>query len=95
MSLCSVGCLLSDWAATTDRLLGLTIRRPHEDPVKCLTQEHNKQACRLDLHTIPIVLSAKQGSCEYHFLKSFGMTRVGEMNPRSTDCSVIAPVTKF
>ena len=35
------------------------------------------------------MLSAKQGSCEYHFLKSFGMTRV---NPRSADCYTIAPV---
>ena len=46
--------------------------------VKCLAQGHNKQACRLVLHTIPIVLSTKQGSCGYHFLKSFGMTRLGK-----------------
>ena len=26
----------------------------------------------------PYVMSAKQGSCEYHFLKYFGMTRLGE-----------------
>ena len=25
------------------------------------------------------MLSAKQGSCEYHFLKSFGMTRLGKI----------------
>ena len=51
-------------------------------PVKCLAQGHNKQACRLTLHTIFFVLSAKQGSCEYHFLKSFGMTLLGKMNPQ-------------
>ena len=27
--------------------------------------------------------SAEQGSCEYHFLTSFGMTRLGEMNLRT------------
>ena len=27
------------------------------------------------------MLSAKQGSCEYHFLKSFGMTRLEERTP--------------
>ena len=27
------------------------------------------------------MLSAKQGSCEYHFLKSFGMTQLKELTP--------------
>ena len=44
--------------------------------VKCLAQQHNKQTCWFVLHTMSIVLSAKQGSCEYHFLKFFGMTRL-------------------
>ena len=39
------------------------------------------------------MLSAKQGNCKYHFLKSFGMTRLGEMNPRSTDCEANALTT--
>ena len=52
------------------------IRRMY--PVKCLAQGHNKQACRLVLLTIPIFLNAKRGSCEYHVLKSFGMTRLGK-----------------
>ena len=39
------------------------------------------------------VLCAKQGSCEYHFFKSFGMTRLGKMNPRFTDCEADAPTT--
>ena len=39
-----------------------------------LVQIYSKQACRIVLHTMPFVLSAKQGSCEYHFLKPFGMT---------------------
>ena len=42
-----------------------------------LAKTHNKQACRLVLHVNPIVLSAKQGSYQYHDLKSFGMTRLG------------------
>ena len=32
------------------------------------------------------MLSAKQGSSKCHFLKSFGMTRLEEMSPRSTVC---------
>ena len=32
-----------------------------------------------------LMLNAKQGSCEYQFLKSFGMARQGN-EPRSTDC---------
>ena len=53
---------------------------PHRDGgVKCLVQGHNKQACWLILQTIPyFMLSAKQESCEYHFLKSFGMTGLGK-----------------
>ena len=47
-------------------------------PVKCLAQGHNKRICRLVLHNLPEMPSAKQGSCGYHFLKSFGMTRQGE-----------------
>ena len=43
----------------------------------CLAKTHNKQACRLEPHVIPIVLSAKQGSYQHHDLKSFGMTRLG------------------
>ena len=54
--------------------------------IKCLVQGNNKQACRLVLHTVVFVRSAKQGSCENHFLNPFGMTRLGEMNPRSIEC---------
>ena len=39
------------------------------------------------------VLSTKQGSCEYHFIKSFSMTQLEEMNPRSTDCKADALTT--
>ena len=47
-------------------------------PVKCLAQGHNKRTCRFVLHNILKMLSTKQGSCGYHILKSFGMTRHGE-----------------
>ena len=47
-------------------------------PVMCLAQEHNKRTCRLVLHHLPSMPSAKQGSCRYHFLRSFGMTRQGD-----------------
>ena len=50
-------------------------------PVKCLAQGHNKRTCRLVLHNLPEMPSAKQGSCGYHFLKSFGMTRQGKWTP--------------
>ena len=36
-----------------------------ENPAKCVSQRHNKYTCRLYLHTVPLMLSAKQGSCEY------------------------------
>ena len=44
----------------------------------CIAQRHNKQACRLVLYIIHIVLSAKQVSCECQCLKSVGMTRQGK-----------------
>ena len=56
-----------------------------EASVKCLAQGHNKKNCALILNTIPFVLSAEKASCEYHFLKSIGISR-REMNPRSTYC---------
>ena len=37
------------------------------NPAKCLSQRHNKQTCRLVLHTVPLMPSVKQGSCEYQF----------------------------
>ena len=40
---------------------------------------------RLNLHTVPLMLKVKQGSCEYQFLKSFGKAHQGN-KPRSTDC---------
>ena len=39
----------------------------------CLAQGHNKRTCRLVLHNLPEITSVKQGSSEYHFLKSFGI----------------------
>ena len=66
-----------DWVTTTGRLLGPTTCLPHESGGNPLSNLP-KQACRLVLHTVPILPSAKQGSCEYHFLKSFGMTRLGK-----------------
>ena len=60
-----------DGATMAGRLLGSTICVPHTaaimHSVKFFAQEHNKQACWHVLHTIPILLSAKQESCEYHF----------------------------
>ena len=32
---------------------------------------------RQNLYNVPSMLNVKQGSCEYQFLKSFGMTRLG------------------
>ena len=37
------------------------------NPANCLSQRHNKQACRLVLHTVPLMLNVKQGSYEYQF----------------------------
>ena len=46
----------------------------------------------LNLHSVPLMLNVKQGSCEYQFLKSFGMTRQGN-EPSSTDCKADALTT--
>ena len=62
-------------------------------PVKCLAQGHNKQTCRLVLHIIPILLSAKQGSVEYHLFKVFWYDSTWEMKPRSIDCEADALTT--
>ena len=37
------------------------------NPAKCRSQRHNKYTCRLVLRTVPLMLSVKQGSCEYQF----------------------------
>ena len=37
------------------------------NPAKCLSKRHNKETCRLVLHTVPLMLSIKQGSCKYQF----------------------------
>ena len=73
-------CLQLDWATTTGDCLAPppVCHTKIEASVKCLAQGHNKQACRLVRDTIPIVLSAKQESCKYHFLKSFGVTQLGK-----------------
>ena len=58
-----------DWAITTGRLLGPTTCLPHEDGgVKCFAQVQNKQACRIILHTIPILQSAKQEAVNTIFI---------------------------
>ena len=47
---------------------------PHQNggiPLKYIVQEYNKITCRLVLHTIPYVLNAKQGSCDYHISQVF------------------------
>ena len=62
---------------TMGRLLDPTTCLPHENggiPLSALPKKHNKQAFLLVFHTIPIALSAEKESCEYHFLKFFGMT---------------------
>ena len=57
----------SDQCATKARLgvAGHLLTTPRwGNPAKCLSQRHNKYACRLVLHTVPLMLSVKQGSCE-------------------------------
>ena len=73
-----------DWATTTGRLLGPATCLSHKDegiPFSVFLRGHDKQACRLVLHTISYVLSAKQEGCKYHFLKSFSISRLGKLIP--------------
>ena len=32
---------------------------------KCLSQRYSKKTCKLVLHSVPLMLSVKQGNCEY------------------------------
>ena len=65
--------------------LGLkTVKLPIRSSSRCHLPSMST-TLRLNLHTVPLMLSVKQVSCEYQFLKSFGMTRQGN-EPRSTDC---------
>ena len=46
------------------------------NPDNCFSQGHIKLTCRLVLHTVPLILSVKQGSGEYQFLSHwFAPTR--------------------
>ena len=51
------------------------------NPAKCLSQRHNKYTCRLVLHTVPLMLSVKQGSCEYQFFLKSLVWPDSESNP--------------
>ena len=62
-------------------------------PDKCLAQGHNKRTCRLVLHNLLLMPSAKQGSCGCHFFKVFWYYSTRGMNPRSTDCEADALTT--
>ena len=46
----------------------------------------------LNLQTVSLMLNVKQGSCEYQFLKSFGIARQGN-EPRPSDCKADALTT--
>ena len=74
---------------------GRAICLPHKGggiPLSALPKDTTSKLAGLFSTLFLLMLSAKQGSCEYHFLKSFGMTRLG-MNPRSTDYNVEALTT--
>jgi len=49
------------------------------NPAKCLAQLHKDTTSELPvyLHSIPLMLNIKQGSCEYQRLKYFSLTRSG------------------
>ena len=75
---------------------------PHKDggiPLSALPKDTTSKLAGLFYTLSLFMLSAKQGSCEYHFLKSFGMTRLRNEPQvyqlqcgRSNHCT-IAPVT--
>ena len=50
---------------------------PHKGggvPLSALPKDTTSKVIGLSFTLFLVMLSAKQGSCEYHFLKSFGMT---------------------
>ena len=66
-----------DWATRTGRQLGPATSLPHEYgsiPLSALPKDTTNW---LVVHINPIVLSAKQGSYQHHFLV-FGMNRLGK-----------------
>ena len=46
------------------------------NPAKCLSQRHNKSTCWLVFQTVPLMLSVKEGSCEYQ-LSSHWLAKLG------------------
>ena len=58
------------------------------NPVKCLSQGHNKRLCRLGLHTI-LYAERQAGNCEYQFSKVFGMTQLGIELHTSTEANAL------
>ena len=71
--------LWSDW---TTALVRCSAPPPvcHMKVEAHLVQGQNKQACRLFLRAVTFVLSAKLGSCEYHFLKNLWHDSTRELN---------------
>ena len=49
-----------------------------KDTTSKLAHEHNKQVIAGLFSTLSFMLSAKQESCEYHFLKSFSIIQLGK-----------------
>ena len=69
---------------------------PHKDVgilLSVLSKDTTRKLAGLFSTIISLVLSAKLEGCEYHFLKSFGVTRLGEMNSRSIECEADALTT--
>ena len=68
-------------ATTTGRLLGPTICLPHKDgggiPLSVLPKNTTSKLGSL-FSTLSLFAERQAGNCEYHFLKSFGMTRLGK-----------------
>ena len=77
---------------------------PHKGggvPLSALPKDTTSKLAGLFSTLFLYMLSAKQGSCEYHFLKSFGMTRlrnepqVYRLQCRRSNHCTIAPVINF
>ena len=81
ISLAFFACFQVDWAIASGRLLGPVVCLPHKDggiSLSVLPKDTTSKLAGLLSTTIGSVLSAKQGSSEFYFLKSFGMTRLGK-----------------
>jgi len=69
--------ILSVFEASCHQLLPIQPLKGRGIPLSALPKDTSSKLPAY-LHTIPLMLNVKQGSCKYQLFKSFGLTRSGK-----------------